>query len=169
MVGLVADCGLTNFVSNSCSPHTTANDGLWTSLVLGSELFRYHVTQSSDAQEKFLRQFAGMKFLNDVSAVSIYCRISCTWMCMKQVTGIPGLMARSVVRDSVAVSGGIWYESTTKLGWKWNADTSSDEASALVQVGPSCVCHADGLWHPGGWPHVCLTIDLQPAAESLHQ
>ena len=58
-------------MSSSCACHTTDNDGLWTSLVLASELFRYEVTRSSDAQQKILKQFAGIKFLNDVSDVPI--------------------------------------------------------------------------------------------------
>ena len=46
---------------------------------------------------------------------------------LHQVTGVKGLMARSVVRSNVSVSGGVWHNSTTKLGWKWKGDTSSDE------------------------------------------
>jgi hypothetical protein len=115
--GLVADCSLTNFVSNTCTCHTTDNDGLWTSIVLASELFRYEATHSLDSQQKILKQFAGIKFLNDV-------------------TGITGLMARSVVRQNVPVSGGIWYNSTTKPGWKWKADTSSDEVVGHMFVLP---------------------------------
>ena len=69
ILGLVADCSVTNFVSNSCVPHTTDNDGLWTSIVLASELFRYHITRSLDAHKKIIRQFAGMRFLNEVGRV----------------------------------------------------------------------------------------------------
>ena len=36
-------------------------------------------------------------------------------------------MARSVVRDTVKVSGGTWHNSSYYKGWKWKGDTSSDE------------------------------------------
>lgn len=44
-----------------------------------------------------------------------------------QVTGVRGLMARSVVEENVTTGDGDWYNSTTELGWKWKGDTSSDE------------------------------------------
>lgn len=46
-----------------------------------------------------------------------------------QVTGKPGLMARSVVKSTVAVSGDTWHNSSIKRGWQWKGDTSSDEVS----------------------------------------
>ena len=42
--GIVADCSLTNFEPASCAPHTTDNDGLWTSWLVAAEAFRYVCT-----------------------------------------------------------------------------------------------------------------------------
>lgn len=39
--GIVADCSLTNFDPATCAPHTTDNDGLWTSWLVAAEAFRY--------------------------------------------------------------------------------------------------------------------------------
>lgn len=47
--------------------------------------------------------------------------------CTPQVTGIHGLMARSVVEENITVEGGVWHESNSIPGWKWKGDTSSDE------------------------------------------
>ena len=65
--GLVADCDLTDFAPSSCSPHTTDNDGLWTSLPLVAEAFRYQVTGDLGARSNAWNLFMGMQFLNNVS------------------------------------------------------------------------------------------------------
>ena len=45
-----------------------------------------------------------------------------------QVTGVRGLMARSVVDENTTVHDkGVWHESSSEPGWKWKGDTSSDE------------------------------------------
>ena len=64
--GLVADCPLTEYIPSTCSPQTTDNDGLWTSLLVVAESFRYHVTKDPQAQSNAWALFKGMKFLNDV-------------------------------------------------------------------------------------------------------
>ena len=46
---------------------------------------------------------------------------------LHQVTGIRGLMARSVVDENVTVDGEEWHESSSEQGWLWKGDTSSDE------------------------------------------
>ena len=66
--GLVADCSLTDFVPASCAPHTTDNDGLWTSIALAAEAFRYKVTGDKEAKENAWSLFFGMQFLNNVSS-----------------------------------------------------------------------------------------------------
>jgi hypothetical protein len=106
--GLVAGCDLTDYTPTSCSPHTTDNDGLWTSLPLAAEAFRYKVTGDTGARSNAWNLFMGMQFLNNV-------------------TGVQGLMARSVVPENVTVGGGVWHNSTSEPGWKWKGDTSSDE------------------------------------------
>lgn len=65
--GLVADCSLTDFIPSSCVPHTTDNDGLWTSIALAAEAFRYQVTGDEEAKENAWSLFLGMQFLNNVS------------------------------------------------------------------------------------------------------
>ena len=51
-----------------------------------------------------------------------------------QVTGVRGLMARSVVTENVSVEGEVWHNSTSQPGWKWKGDTSSDEVHVHVHV-----------------------------------
>lgn len=64
--GLVADCHLTAYISFTCTPHTTDNDGLWTSIALAAEAFRYKVTGDADARTNAWNLFQGMQFLNNV-------------------------------------------------------------------------------------------------------
>ena len=44
-----------------------------------------------------------------------------------QVTGVPGLMARSVLKENSTIPDGVWHNSSTCPGWIWKGDTSSDE------------------------------------------
>lgn len=106
--GLVADCPLVNYTPSTCSPTTTDNDGLWTSWLVASEVFRYKVSGSNQAKNNAWRLFQGLEFLYNV-------------------TGKSGLMARSVVKSTVAVSGDTWHNSSVNRGWQWKGDTSSDE------------------------------------------
>ena len=69
-VGLVADCPLTNYTPSSCSPSTTDNDGLWTSLLVVAEAFRYRVTGDQGARETSWNLFKGLKFLIEVLVMS---------------------------------------------------------------------------------------------------
>lgn len=64
--GLVADCGLTDYIPSTCAPHTTDNDGLWTSIALAAEAFRYKVTGDPDAHTTAWSLFQGLQFLNNV-------------------------------------------------------------------------------------------------------
>jgi len=52
-----------------------------------------------------------------------------------QVTGKAGLMARSVVKDTVNVTSGTWHNSSVHRGWLWKGDTSSDEVIVLQLTG----------------------------------
>lgn len=65
--GLVADCPLTNFTPSTCAPYTTDNDGLWTSVLVASEAFRYQVTGDVSAKNNAWNLFKGMQFLVNVS------------------------------------------------------------------------------------------------------
>ena len=65
--GLVADCPLTNYTPSTCSPYTTDNDGLWTSVLVAAEAFRYQVTKDLSAKYNAWNLFRGMQFLVNVS------------------------------------------------------------------------------------------------------
>lgn len=48
-------------------------------------------------------------------------------VCFPQVTGVRGLMARSVVDENSTVDGEAWHDSSSEPGWRWKGNTSSDE------------------------------------------
>jgi hypothetical protein len=122
--GLLSDCSLTPAGDrHSCRTHTSDNDGLWTSLNVMGEALRYAVTRTADAKASAWRHFDGLRLLNNV-------------------TGIPGLMARSVIpvgspqgprwpaHDPPGQKGARpcnFVNSTTHPGLAWKCDTSNDE------------------------------------------
>ena len=60
--GLISDCGLASFGNySSCHNADSDNNGLWTSLVVAAEAFRYAVTQDADALEEAVHYFNGMR------------------------------------------------------------------------------------------------------------
>ena len=65
--GLVADCSLTDYVPLSCGPHSTDNDGLWTSWLVAAEALRFSVTRDPAARENAWALFTGLRFLVNVS------------------------------------------------------------------------------------------------------
>jgi hypothetical protein len=84
------------------------NDGLWTSLYVAAEAFRYGVTREPAAKEHAWQSLKALMFL-------------------EEVTGISGFCARSFLpRSAPKPTGGEWYESKDKKYW-WKGDTSSDE------------------------------------------
>jgi hypothetical protein len=84
------------------------NDGLWTSMYVASEVFRYAATRSPVA----LR--------NAQASLQALLRLT-------TITGIPGLPARSLMRKGdYREPGGEWH-STPDGHWDWKGDTSSDE------------------------------------------
>lgn len=85
------------------------NDGLWTSIYVTAEAFRYGTTGDETARENAWKSLKAMMFMEDV-------------------TGIPGFVARSFVpaSDDPKRYGGEWYPSADKRWW-WKGDTSSDE------------------------------------------
>ena len=74
--GLVADCGLTDYIPSSCAPRTTDNDGLWTSIAVVAEALRFQVTGDPEARTNAWDLFLGMKFLNDVRSEMIFLCVS---------------------------------------------------------------------------------------------
>ena len=75
-------------------------------------------------------------FSCDLMLYHVYCLSN---VC--QVTGIQGLMGRSVVHVNSTVCGGVWHNSSTQPEWKWKGDTSSDE----VRMGVLC-CVLCRVW-----------------------
>ncbi len=95
----------------------TDNDGLWTSMYLAGELFRYAVTKSDDAKQNAYEAFEAMERLTEIS-------------------GIPGFPARTYERDGYQSSDNdpnmpedkkIWRLTKDKK-WRWKSTTSSDES-----------------------------------------
>ena len=94
-----------------CINGDSDNNGLWTSLVVAAEVFRYVATNDSDAAALAWHYYDGMRLLH-------------------RITGINGLIARSAVAPNETHSGGgLWTPSTVPqyAGWTWKADASSDE------------------------------------------
>lgn len=105
--------------------HDTDNDGLWTSMYLAAELFRYSVTKLEDAKINAYEAFEAMERLTDISGVS-------------------GFPARAFEREGVELDEGsngfspeqmaAWEKENGKSWqldetgrWKWKVSTSSDE------------------------------------------
>ena len=106
--------------------HDTDNDGLWTSMYLASELFRYSVTKSEDAKQNAYEAFEAMERLATIANLN-------------------GFPARSFERDGYQVGkgsngfseewrkeyekkyGSIWRLAEDSV-WRWKSQTSSDES-----------------------------------------
>ncbi len=106
---LVSDCRFDapgDTTSWSC--HTNDNDGLWTSIYLAAESFRYATTGDKEAYDNAVHTFLAMEKLQTVNP-------------------IPGFVARSYVANNESTGhGGEWHVSADGK-WKWKGDTSSDE------------------------------------------
>lgn len=96
----------------------TDNDGLWTSMYLAAELFRYAVTKDKDAKLNAYEAFETMERLTEVSNIS-------------------GFPARTYELDSYQSSDNdphlreeekIWQLVEKDPRWRWKSSTSSDES-----------------------------------------
>lgn len=109
--GYIAECRLRNPGDlQDPIPEATDNDGLWTSLYVAAESFRYGVTGEPEAQK------------NAWEAMEALLRL-------EEKTGIPGFPARAFVfkeETEVIQSEGEWHEAPDGSGY-WKGDTSSDE------------------------------------------
>lgn len=103
------------------------NDGLWTSMYLAGELFRYAATKSDDAKQNAYEAFEAMERLT-------------------AVTGLDGFPARTYEREGyergletngfseewrqeyIKKHGRIWQLSNDEK-WRWKSNTSSDESA----------------------------------------
>src|SRR5215471_4599748 len=88
---------------------STDNDGLWTQMYIAAEAFRYKVTGEADARANARQGFEAM-------------------LRLEEITGIPGLHARSFIKvgEDVQPQDGEWHD-TADGKWRWKGDTSSDE------------------------------------------
>ncbi len=113
--GLVSDSHLEK-PGDLSSNHTftSDNDGLWTAMYLAGECYRYAATKDPEAKEFARHSLEAMMFL-------------------ETVTGIPGLMARSIAKpdeqhDTVLGDHPMqWGNFSPDKKWRWKSDTSSDE------------------------------------------
>lgn len=96
----------TGFLSDS------DNDGLWTSMYLGSEIFRYAVTRSDEALQNCAESLDAMERLYTINSNDV------------------GFPARSFERsgNKKALSDPERWRSAEDPEWDWKATTSSDEA-----------------------------------------
>jgi len=87
------------------------NDGLWTSMYLGGEIFRYAVTKSEDALQNCSESLDAMERLYSINPV-------------------PGFPSRSFERSGYIERLGDpeRWQHTSDPEWDWKATTSSDEA-----------------------------------------
>jgi hypothetical protein len=91
------------------------NDGLWTSLYIASQSFRYAATQSAEAKSNAWRSMQAL-------------------LRLESITGIPGFPARAICHEgepqfesrSIRAQSE-WHESSAEKGWYWKGETSSDE------------------------------------------
>jgi len=100
------------------------NDGLWTSMYLGSQLFRYAVTGEEDAYLNALESFEAMERLYDINPVE-------------------GFPARSYERSGYVKHDKSAWHDAAEPAWDWKGTTSSDEAighyfafSLIVEIIP---------------------------------
>jgi hypothetical protein len=85
------------------------NDGLWTAMYGAGECFRYAVTKDPDALKRARRAIDAVLFL-------------------EEITGVPGLPARSYVKKGdPRPNDGVWHW-TADGQIQWKGDTSSDES-----------------------------------------
>ncbi len=91
------------------------NDGLWTSMYLGAEAFRYAVTKSPDALQNCRESLEAMNRLYAVNPV-------------------PGFPARSFERRGFALHDVDRWVPASNPEWDWKSTTSSDEAIGHIFV-----------------------------------
>ncbi|MCE7069215.1 hypothetical protein LZG74_02825 [Dyadobacter sp. CY327] len=91
------------------------NDGLWTSMYLGGEIFRYAVTKDPEALKNCRESLDALERLYSV-------------------TGIPGFPARSFERSGhiKELSDSERWQHSDEKEWDWKSTTSSDEVIGHV-------------------------------------
>lgn len=90
------------------------NDGLWTSMYLAAEVFRYAVTKSDDALQNIEESMQAMERLYTIN-------------------GVKGFPSRSFERTGYKYDDKPWRRSSDPE-WDWKSTTSSDEAIGHIFV-----------------------------------
>jgi len=107
--GMISDAGLRKPGDTSTSfTHDNDNDGLWTSIYLAAQSYRYAATREPEARMRARRSIELL-------------------MRLEEITGHPGFPARSFVStNEPRPAEGEWHP-TADGRWLWKGDTSSDE------------------------------------------
>ena len=100
--------GMTNGDVTTGSLETSDNDGLWTSMYLAGEVFRYAVTHSGEALQNIRSAMDAMERLYTINP-------------------IPGFPSRSFERRGYKYNDKPWRRAEDPE-WDWKSTTSSDEA-----------------------------------------
>ena len=103
----------------------TDNDGLWTSLYLASELFRYQVTKAEDAKLNAYEAFDAMERLIEINKLGGFPSRSYERDGYEQGLGSNGF-SEEWRKEWVKKNGRIW-RLTEDERWRWKSSTSSDE------------------------------------------
>jgi hypothetical protein len=91
------------------------NDGLWTSMYLAGELFRYAVTKSDDVLQNCYESFEAMERLSSINPLE-------------------GFPSRSFERAGYHLSDKSRWQPAEDPNWTWKATTSSDEIVGHIFV-----------------------------------
>ena len=107
--GFVSDCQMSEWGNPAtCVKGPNDNDGLWTSMYLASQVFRYALTGDKQVKSSAWQHFQALYLLN-------------------QVSGIPGYPARSLAKRTDFPPTIDWYPSPIDASLQFKGDTSSDE------------------------------------------
>lgn len=99
---------------SSGSLEDSDNDGLWTSMYMGAEVFRYAVTKSEDALQNLRESMDAMERLYTIN-------------------GVKGFPSRSLERRGYKYHDKPWRRAEDPE-WDWKSTTSSDEAIGHIFI-----------------------------------
>ena len=106
--------------------HDTDNDGLWTSMYLAGELFRYAVTKSEDAKLNAYDAFTSMERLETIPGLSGFPARAFEREGVELGEGSNGFSPEQIIAWNKE-NGSTWQFDETG-NWKWKVSTSSDES-----------------------------------------
>lgn len=105
--------------------HDTDNDGLWTSMYLAAELFRYNVTKSEDAKLNAYEAFEAMERLEDISGVKGFPARAYERIGVELGEGTNGFSKERL--EAFLKENGSTWQPDEKKNWMSKITTSSDE------------------------------------------